>query len=261
MQTAQTISSDLFHACKKIFGQNVNVSHDFLKYLQPDGVKTAFRKKAFETHPDRAALMDSLTATLHAEFIDVRRAYETLLFFLETKNNIHPQDNPFYCKKSQGFYDERNVYRKNKSKQHRQHPKSAGVSDHFFRGNLPQGNLMLGQFLYYSGLISWKTLIQAICWQRRQRPLIGQIAVGWSLISDRDVMQILKSRNVDEKFGECALRQGYISSFQKLALVGKQRQLQRPIGEYFIETGILSPPEIIKMAQKQQCHNLTAFRQ
>jgi hypothetical protein len=119
---------------------------------------------------------------------------------------------------------------------------------------------MFGQFLYYSGLISWRTFIEAICWQRRQRPLIGQIAVSWGLISTRDVTRILNVRTFDEKFCECALRGGFISSFQQLALVGKQRKLQRPFGEFFVETGILSPPEVMKMAQKQQIHNLTSFR-
>lgn len=260
MQAAQTISSDLFYACKKIFGHHINVSYDFLNYLQPDGVKTAFRKKAFETHPDRAMVLDSLTRDLNAEFIDVRLAYETLLLFLETKNDGYLKDHSFFCKNAQNFYDERHIHRKNKNKQHRQHSKNKNISDHFYNGNLPPGNLMFGQFLYYSGLISWRTLIEAICWQRRQRPLIGQIAVSWDLISTRDVARILKIRTFDEKFCECALRGGYISSFQQLALIGKQRKLQRPFGEFFIETGVLSHPKIMEMARKQQCHNMTAFR-
>ena len=119
---------------------------------------------------------------------------------------------------------------------------------------------MIGQFLYYSGLISWRTLIEAICWQRRQRPKIGQIAIAWGLISSQDVIRILTDRTLNEKFGECALRIGYISNFEQFALVGKQRQLQRPLGEYFIKSGILSSTDIMNMADKQQLHNLTAYR-
>jgi hypothetical protein len=118
---------------------------------------------------------------------------------------------------------------------------------------------MIGQFLYYSGLISWRTLIEAICWQWRQRPPIGKIAIAWGLISSQDVIRILTVRNLNEKFGECALRIGYISNFELLALVGKQRQLQRPLGEYFIISGILSTTDIMSMADKQQLHNLTAY--
>ena len=118
---------------------------------------------------------------------------------------------------------------------------------------------MIGQYLYYSGLISWQTLIEAICWQWQQRPKLGQIAIAWGLISSPDVIRILTVRNLNEKFGECALRVGYISNFDLLALVGKQRQLQRPLGEYFITSGILSAMDIMNMANKQQLHNLTAY--
>ena len=135
------------------------------------------------------------------------------------------------------------------SKRHKSHP------DHFYTGSVPKGSLMIGQFLYYSGLISWRTLIEAICWQWRQRPPIGQIAIAWGMISFQDVIQILTIRTLNEKFGECALRTGYISNFELLALVGKQRQLQRPLGEYFITSGILSATDIINVASKQQLHN------
>jgi hypothetical protein len=251
MQTAQTTASDLFYACKKIFGHDINVSYDFLKHLQSDGVKTAFRKKAFETHPDRAMSLNSPAEDLNAEFINIRLAYETLLFFLETKSNAFFENNSFYYQETPDSFNERTVHHKSKNK---------NITDHFYSGNLPPGNLMFGQFLYYSGLISWRTLIEAICWQRRQRPLIGQIAVSWGFFSYPDVLKILNLRTFDEKFCECALRGGYISSFQQLALVGKQRKLQRPFGEFFVESGILSQPEVIEMAQKQQFHNMSACR-
>lgn len=257
MQAAQIISSDLCYACKKIFGHDVDVSYDFLKYLQPAGVKTAFRKKAFQTHPDRAVILDSAADVLNAEFTDVRLAYDTLLFFLKTKNDFQLSSNPSDYKKTQEPFANRKAYDKSKDKKTRPTEKSKGIPDHFYNGKLPQGNLKFGQFLYYSGLISWRTLIEAICWQRRCRPLIGQIAVAWDLMSDRDVMQILDMRNFDEKFGEYARRAGYISSFHQLALVGKQRQLQRPFGEFFVETGILLPADIIKIAKNQQLHNGT----
>ena len=260
MLRIQTISPELFHACATIFGQDVKVSPDFLKYLQPVGIKTAFRKKAFETHPDRALLMDSLARDLHAEFIDVRQAYETLLFFVKTKHAVNPDDESFHGGRTQKTSPSPRNPEKDgdKKSNHKQKPKRH--SDHFHTGHIPKANLMFGQFLYYSGLISWQTLIEAICWQRRQRPLIGQIAVSWGLISYPDVLKILNRRTFDEKFGECALRTGYISSFELLALVGKQKKLQRPFGEYFTKRGLLSHPEVSDMVRKQQIHNRTAFR-
>ena len=45
-------------------------------------------------------------------------------------------------------------------------PKASG---YHYRGALPHRRLLLGEFLFYSGLINWDSLIKAIVWQRRQR--------------------------------------------------------------------------------------------
>ena len=44
---------ELYRACRIIFGPDLTVSREFLEYIQSSGVKSAFRKKAMETHPDR----------------------------------------------------------------------------------------------------------------------------------------------------------------------------------------------------------------
>lgn len=273
----QTTSSELFQACETIFGPEVNVSIEFLEYLQPIGIKTAYRKRALETHPDRAKALGSFARDLNTEFIDVQQAYEKLLLFVETNNgttvstssfnDFHTRQAPSYQSEEQSSYTssyqntQQHKGRQKKSphdqkytsKKHKSHP------DHFYTGSVPKGSLMIGQFLYYSGIISWRTLIEAICWQWRQRPQIGQIAIAWGLISFQDVIRILTVRTLNEKFGECALRIGYISNLELLALVGKQRQLQRPLGEYFITSGILSATDIMNIANKQQLHNLTSY--
>jgi len=260
MQAVQSTSMELFKACETIFGSDVKVSFDFLTYLQPVRIKTAYRKRAFETHPDRAKALGTFTEDLNTEFINVHEAYERLLSFVETKNGSNmnaPLFNRFGTQQYSGFSARQN---KGGQKKNHHHKRFKSYTDHFYSGGLPKSNLMFGQFLYYSGLISWRTLIDAICWQRRQRPLIGQIAVGWGLISSREIMHILRVRTFNEKFGECALRIGYISSFEQFALVGKQRRIQRPFGEYFIENGILSSDDLMSIARKQQLHNITSYR-
>ena len=92
MLATQTTSLELFQACETIFGSEVKVSNDFLEYLQPIGIKTAYRKRAFETHPDRAKVLGSFARDLNTEFIDVRQAYEKLLLFVETKNERNERD-------------------------------------------------------------------------------------------------------------------------------------------------------------------------
>ena len=251
-----SISSEVFQDCETIFGPGIRVSADFLEYLQPVGIKAAYRKRALETHPDRAVVLDTLARDLNAEFINVREAYERLLSFVETRR---VSGTPYFDGwKTRQTYSNQTFQNSGERyyNQNRWQKKQKNHADHFYNGSIPKVNLMVGQFLYYSGLISWRTLIEAICWQRRQRPLIGQIATSWGLLSYQDVLQILTIRDFDEKFGECAFRTGYISIFELFALLGKQKKFQRPLGEYFIEHGILSSAEIIKIIEKQLAHNL-----
>ncbi len=129
------------------------------------------------------------------------------------------------------------------------------VSDRYFTGIMPRRELLIGQFLYYSGLISWNTLNQAIVWQRRQRPVIGKIAQDWGILSAENIRRILKERSCKDHFGEYAHRNGYITKFQHLAIVGKQKQMQPPIGQYFIQQGFLENYDIKKMAENLRIHN------
>lgn len=49
---ARITESDLFEACRFLFGTDIQLSLDFLSYLQPSGAKSAYRRKVKETHPD-----------------------------------------------------------------------------------------------------------------------------------------------------------------------------------------------------------------
>src|SRR5512146_2156418 len=44
--------TEVVRACQTLFGEHVDISREFLYYVQPSGVKSAYRKKAKETHPD-----------------------------------------------------------------------------------------------------------------------------------------------------------------------------------------------------------------
>jgi len=232
---------EVFNACQVLFGSNVSVSVDFLKYLQPAGLKTAFRKKVLETHPDRAKVVGiDDEGIMNERFREVVHAYEKLSPLIEAEKR--------YILREGGIKTD--TWRERQKKN----------VDHFYEGFFPKRKLLIGQFLYYSGVISWRTLIKAIACQRRQRPSIGQIALDWNFISSYDIKRILTGRDCGEKFGECALRKGYITPYNLMALLGKQRILQRPIGEHFVERNILSAMELERMVEKLQSHNREYFR-
>jgi len=257
MAQPQPSVREIFEACKILFGPSVQVTPDFLRYLQPAGLKTAFRKRALETHPDRAQALGIFEKELHARFQRVRHAYEILEAFLKTNAKLHDRQNRPHQYSSR-HRPSASSYQRTASQagsRRRQGSARRHGSDHFYRGSLPRRCLMFGQYLYYSGIISWRTLIDAITWQRMQRPRIGQIAMGWGLLTSRDVRTILSERTLNERFGECALRIGYITSFQHIALIGRQRKLQRPIGEYFILSGHLSGGQLLHLLNRHRLHN------
>ena len=237
--------ADVINACRVLFGPEVQLPIDFLRDLEPLALKTAYRKKALETHPDRANLLGLSEEGMNRRFKDVVIAYQILSPIITGDRKIVLSDEVCTQRKHRGA-----TVRGKREKR---------LTDHYYKGYFPKRELLIGQFLYYSGLISWKTLIEAIIWQRKQRPPIGQIARDWGFLSLHDVQRILLGRNQKEKFGEYALRKGYITPYQLMALIGKQRRLQYPIGEYFVKQGILSPSEINTMIKRVKVHNTRVF--
>jgi len=73
-----TSSTDIFNACRVLFGPGVRLSIDFLRGLEPLSLKSAYRKKVFETHPDRANILGASQAEMNRRFQEVILAYEVL---------------------------------------------------------------------------------------------------------------------------------------------------------------------------------------
>ncbi len=216
---------EVSEACRVLFGPEIEVSVDFLKYLQPEGLKSAYRRKALETHPDRSNAFQKDERRMNDRFIEATLAYHKL-------KPLVGGDMPFQPKK-----------------------RRENFSYPIIPKNIPKRKLLIGQFLYYSGLISWQTLIDAIVWQRRQRPRIGDIALEWKMLSKMDVQRILRWKGLNEKFGERAVLLGYLNRFELMALLGKQRNLKYLIGEYFVRHKIIRVADMEFMVERHQAHN------
>ena len=233
---------EVFDACGLLFGTEVEISIDFLRYLEPSGLRSAYRKKALETHPDRAKALGRDQANMSDRFREATLAYQKLIPIVNNRGTVLPRgrssdratNNKENIKKPQGKRD---------------------FSDLFYAREIPKRELLFCQFLYYSGLVSWSALVRAITWQRRHRPLIGQIALDWEMISRDEIRRILLCRNFEGKFGERAIRLGYLSRFQLMAILGKQRNLRYPIGRFFVNEGIFCLQDLEAMVERQKIHN------
>jgi len=279
MMNTNLVTHDITHAMRLLYGERVRITSDLLQKIQPDELKSIFRQKALEFHPDRAHILGKNPEEMSEKFKDVKLAYERLREMLEksldginiteayqpTPSNDHNAEHQSDPRKNQrhaGFGHDHNRQKQYQWSQHQYSPNQSSPNEksyipgaHYWEADIPDIRLLFGQFLYYAGLIPWNTLISAITWQRRQRPSFGKIARMWDYLSEEEIREIIASRVMGEKLGESALRQGYLSHYQRSAVIGFQKWLQRPIGEFFQEIGILEEEEIVYLLRLLRKHN------
>lgn len=241
----QITESEVFRACRTLFGPELPLSRDFLHYLQASGVRSAYRKKAKTTHPDRFAIAATSTREKQQRlFQDLNHAHETVQKFLKQRERTPATS--YYRSRSSSSYSR-------PKRQDRPYSK-------FYRGPLPPRPLQFGLFLYYLGMIPFSAVISAITWQRQQRPILGEIAKRWGWLNDEQVKTILNHRSNVHKFGERAEQLGLLTSLQVRAILFHQRSKQKQMGLYFIEQGFFDEENLNQLLIQLAEHNRT-FRQ
>lgn len=244
---SQITEAEVFRACRTLFGPELSLNHDFLHYLQPSGVRSAYRKKAKATHPDRFAISAVGTREKqHRLFQDLNQAHEIVLKFLKQRERLSISS----------YFRNRNTAGYSHTKRRRQDPPCSK----FYRGRLPSRPLQFGLFLYYLGLIPFNAVISAITWQRRQRPALGEIAKRWGWLNDSQIKQILNYRSGMHKFGERAEQLGLLTSLQVRAMLIHQRNRQKQMGLYFIDQGVFDEETLNQLLLQLAEHNRT-YRQ
>jgi hypothetical protein len=225
-------------------------------------LKTTYRRRALETHPDRARSMGRPESDLVAEFRRVAEAYQVLSQLaggpIPEPTRPAPASRPARHRSSAERTPAPEPVRATRP------AVRADVPGHRIRysvhpEDLPRRKLRLAEYLYYSGRVPWTAFVEAIAWQRRQRPALGRIAVEWGFLDPEDVGRIMEERRLRDAhavpFGEFAVRLGYLTSFQLLAILGRQLRLQRRIGEFFVENGYLQADDLDEIRRRLTRHN------
>lgn len=280
--SAVVAEQELFRACQIIFGDELNISRDFLTYVQMSGVKSAYRKRAKETHPDCFAGQGELAQRFGArKFQVVQKAYKNLTHFVDAREKGYHIPRPVV--RTQPMAQQRATAKKNP-------PKPASAQTHFrqkakpsappkssqwsqqnaesyvrktssfdskalFKGQLPERPMLFGHFLYYSGLVDWQTIIRALIWQRSSRPRVGDIGVRFGWLAQQDILAILQSGHCRDAFGVKAIAEGKLTQHQVNTMLSFQKKYHRRIGEYFLEKRVLTQVQLQDLLQKCQHHN------
>ncbi|MFO7831676.1 MAG: J domain-containing protein [Desulfuromonadaceae bacterium] len=232
--------NELLDACRVLFGTEVQLSRDFLFYMQPGGVKSAFRQKAKLIHPDMFATASADEYERQTElFRDVNEAYKLLDRFSASE-----------YKRLWTAADRKTSFKYDSDATRAQDAKEAEEEL-----TLPQRYLEAGLFLYHRGVITYAEMIEALVWQRRQRPVIGDLARRWGWLKDMDVVALNRQRTFRGRFGARAVHHGYLTPFQVQVLLRYQQRCQQPFAQYFVEQGILSADEVEHFMRQQARHN------
>jgi len=239
--------TELLEACRVLFGSDLQLSRDFLYYIQPSGVKTAYRQRAKETHPDRLVGAEPHEYEQQTElFRGVSEAYQLLQSF--TADPIKRLWSP--ADQQAGF--ESRSHTPSRPSWRQAEPEAQSSDENY---ELPRRHLELGLYLYYRGIISYSEMIEALVWQRRQRPVLGDLAERWGWLSAEDVKRINSYHGRRGRFGTRAVELGYLTQFQVQVLLRYQRQLQKRYGQYFVEQGRMTNAEIEAWLREQYHHN------
>ena len=246
-------------ACHVLFGREIAVSPDFIAYLQPDGLKSAYRQLALQTHPDRAQCLGVEPGAMARRFLAVQSAYETLKPYVMERQPLPPfRLAPVAASPTPARGHNRK--REKRPASHAAAPARPAASapaqaDFFFTGSMPRTRLRLGQFLFYRQKVSWWTVVHAMVWQQRHRPRLGDLAQEYGWLNAREVQAVQQAAGAQELWGEAAIRSGALERAQILQLLDRQRQFGRPIGRYCVEQGMLGEVELDRLVVDQQRHN------
>jgi hypothetical protein len=238
----------LFDSCRVIFGSEVDIGWDFLFYIQLSGLKSAFRRRALLTHPDRFVHQRKGASPAGAEsFIITKDAYDHLLDFIRKRHTFkHRVKAP-----SPARHGTKAPPRSRSSRRDRE----SASTDFFYSGRLPLRRLLLGEFLFYSRVVSWESLIKAIVWQRRQRPKFGRIASERGWIHPGQARSAALKKGAGTPIGEAMIRFGLLERWQVEVLLWRQRRMQTALGEYFVLKGMISRGRLHRLLKKFSIHN------
>ena len=195
-------------------------------------------------HPDAHASSAPHVRQQQTErFREIRQAYDLLIEYLEKRPHLHKAS---FSNGTAQTAPQRTERTQRHSTPQRGRAKPVSI---------PSIPLEFGMYSFYQGKVTYQQLIEALVWQRRQRPTLGAIAEQWGWLSEAKVTRVLGHRGRAVRFGKKAIELGYLKPHQVEALLTYQRTLQKRIGEYFVDKGLLSEEEASQISRNLAKHN------
>lgn len=240
-----------------------------------ESLKKAFRSKAKKSHPDLAAHMGKDPRLMKLRFQELNDAFNILMERVQKEQTpytvrrakpvVKPAPRSTSKAKAKVKTNSRvkpatrpaaeSVKSKTNSRNKTEPSAKKKKEDIYYSGKTPVRNLRFAEYLYYSGCISWADLVQALVWQYRNRPKLGELATESGLLDFAEVLEVIRTKNPYELFGEAAVRLGYLSSFKLNNLLREQKKMACPIGQYFTTSKLMTNDILHKKLIENRRHN------
>ena len=232
----------------------------FVQSLDVATVRRAWRTLAVSSHPDAARRSGKPGAQDGRRFIEASRAYELVMGYLLSRPVTHPAGTRT-ARAHTAHTPPRGTAEKREKKAASEKRGAAAAGALYYRGPVPRRRLRLAEFLYYSGRVSWQSLISAVVWQRKVQPRFGELARELRSISSQDLVRILGSRLRHEQTGETAQRLQLLTAAQVERILRLQRARRRLIGRYFMEQESMTSAMLGTLLHELYRHNARWGRQ
>jgi hypothetical protein len=273
----ESMTPDLQQAIHLFFSDKLfNASGPSLYRIGLADIKKEFRKKAMLFHPDRAEMLGKSKCLLEEKFKQISHAYGVLKSELDDKCLIlrpnasdraaeptaqsasfnHTTSSKSYATASQRSSARPDAGQDGFTRRSGGHFQRKAGKSFFFNGMVPKRKLRLGEYLFYRRVIAWSTLINAIVWQHRVRPRLGQIALDLNYLNHQDIIEILKNKTFKEPFGQAAVRLGFLNDYNRFVVLGRQRGYNLPLGKFFLDFHILTQTTLDRYVQENRTHNI-----
>lgn len=227
-------------ACQILFSTRVYLAKNLVTKLEPKDLAVAYREVMVNYTKNKFAADSGRNRYHTRDLAKLSRVYSMLSDYVTAR----PGESRFTRMRVDSLLN----------------PSARGRTGHFFAGPVPSRVMRFGDFLYYRGVVSRETLDSALVWQRSNRPLFGQIAVKYGMLSVHDFARVLVMMGRKKSFGETARDLRLLSEEQVAAILKIQSAYNCPLGKYFVENGMLDSNEIVRYLREMHCHNRSCIR-
>ncbi len=222
--------------------------HPSLESLTVNLLKKTYRKKIFQNHPDRAVVLGLDRSVLDERSKEITYSYDMLLRYVEAKRRP--------ARKHAGRGNVRTEARRGGPRAQR--PIDETLFSSINKYQMPPVTISLIHYLYYLDVIDFKTVVEALTWQKNERPYLGKLAREMKILGDSDTARIVRNRRKKELFGACAIRLGLLTSEQVSLLLVEQDARTPKLEAYLLKHAILDERELAFIMEKLDEHNMRA---